>query len=92
MTERCLKEGISSAAKISSILERTRLASLGNFIGEKFGSVTDEKDEGEGGAEGVPLAELCYELLHTEAVMFLDLVEELHGVKLKIEGGMGDKS
>jgi len=59
------------------------LTSLGNFIGEKFGGVTDEKDEGEGGAEGVALAELCDELLHAEAIVFFDLIEELHCMKLE---------
>jgi hypothetical protein len=59
------------------------LTSLGNFIGEKFGGVTDEKDKGEGGAEGVALAKLCHKLLHSEAIMFLDLIEELHCMKLK---------
>ena len=58
------------------------MTSLGNLIGEKFGSVTDEKDKCEGGAEGVALTELGDEFLHAETVVFFDLVEELHCVEL----------
>lgn len=82
MAKRCLEEGESSTAEIGSILEGPGLASLGNFIGEQFGGVADEKDKGEGGTEGVALTELCYKLLHTEAIMLLDLIEELHCMKL----------
>ena len=59
------------------------MTTFGNFIGEEFGGVTYEKDEGEGGAEGVALAELCDEFLHTETIVFFDLIEELHGMKLE---------
>ena len=61
-------------------------ASFGDLVVEKFGGVSNQKDECQWTLEGVSLTELGDELLHAETIVLFDLIQELHGMELWSQG------